>query len=83
MYTLVKTPIGRLAQLLGKEPMITYAKGAVHRNLHLGVRRLSSANKDESAATVVFLRHGQSIWNQQNIFIGWYPTLVSLTAGMP
>uniref|UniRef100_A0A7S4F5T6 phosphoglycerate mutase (2,3-diphosphoglycerate-dependent) n=2 Tax=Chrysotila carterae TaxID=13221 RepID=A0A7S4F5T6_CHRCT len=33
--------------------------------------RASSAVMTEPHATVVFLRHGQSIWNEANLFTGW------------
>src|SRR5688572_7527899 len=34
--------------------------------------RLPSRNYSGSMSTLVLLRHGQSVWNEQDLFTGWY-----------
>lgn len=38
---------------------------------------LSSCNKKMSKYTIVMVRHGESEWNQLNLFCGWYDANLS------
>ncbi|KOX73085.1 Phosphoglycerate mutase 2 [Melipona quadrifasciata] len=41
------------------------------------LRTLSSCNKKMSKYTIVMVRHGESEWNQLNLFCGWYDANLS------
>ncbi|CAD1479115.1 unnamed protein product [Heterotrigona itama] len=44
---------------------------------HFSSRALSSCNKKMSKYTIVMVRHGESEWNQLNLFCGWYDANLS------
>lgn len=47
--------------------------GALPRSVARPVRssRIAASASDGTYATIVFLRHGQSAWNEANLFTGW------------
>ena len=48
------------------------AGGRTHGNARTAVRMSVSGTVPEgTCSTVVFLRHGQSLWNEANLFTGW------------
>ena len=46
-------------------------------NRFSSLRALSSCNKKMSKYTIVMVRHGESEWNQLNLFCGWYDANLS------
>jgi Histidine phosphatase superfamily (branch 1) len=40
--------------------------------LHQGIRRIGHIGQVRNKYTLVLVRHGESTWNKENKFTGWY-----------